>query len=139
MSILPSTKPAEVESINQWCPEKLQAKRPENKAEECLVFVADILTLQDQRDAAGQSQRNPLQHVEEEKKQHVPQLTADPRPDSVTHTVLRVRPSNKPLGLLFYFCFRETCLSSVHVSQVLISDGGTCHFPLPPVLVCDQI
>lgn len=42
---LPSTKPAEVESIYQWCPKKLETKRPEDKAEEGLVFVADTLTL----------------------------------------------------------------------------------------------
>lgn len=45
VSFLPSTKPAEVESIHKWCPEKLETKWPEDKAEEGLVLVADALAL----------------------------------------------------------------------------------------------
>lgn len=88
-SFLPSTEPAVVNRIHQWCPEKLETKWPEDKAEESLVCVADIFTLQDHRDATCQSQRNPLQHIKEQKKRHTPQLPTDPRPDPVT-TVLRV-------------------------------------------------
>lgn len=64
MYFLPPTKPTEVQSVHQGCPQKLETKWPEDKAEEGLVFVADILTLQNQRDASTQSKRNPLQHIE---------------------------------------------------------------------------
>lgn len=45
VSFLPSTEPAEVESVHQRRPEELETKWPEDKAEEGLVFVADTLTL----------------------------------------------------------------------------------------------
>ena len=134
VSFLPSTKPAAVESVHQRRPEKLEAKRPEHKAEEGLVSVADAFTLQDQRDATSQSQRNPLQHVQEQKKQHVPQLAPDPRPDSVS-PVLRVRPSDKILCFLFYLRFRGAHLYPVHAPHVFRWEHGTRNLPLPPILV----
>lgn len=110
VSLLPSTKPAEVQSIHQWSPEKLETKRPEDKAEKGLVFVTDILTLQDQRDAATQSKRNPLKHIEKQKQQHVSQLTAYPRPAR--------QPSQQKstiFGFLFYFRLRGVKVHVIHV------------------------
>lgn len=129
MSFLPPTKPTEVQGIHQWCPQKLETKWPEDKAEEGLVFVADILTLQNQRDASTQSKRNPLQHIEKQKQRHIPQLAAYPRPAR--------RPAQQKrtlLSFVFYPRLREVTLHVVHVFRW---EGATHLLPLPPVLVSD--
>jgi len=87
---LPPAKPAEVERIHQRSPQQLQAKGPKDKAEECLVFIADALTLHDQGNAAGQSQGNALENIEEEEKQNVPQLLPESWADIGAPPVLRV-------------------------------------------------
>lgn len=71
MTLLPSTKPTAVERIHQGRPQEFETEGPEDKAEKGLICVADIFALQDEGDAPGQSQRNPLEDVEKQEEGHV--------------------------------------------------------------------